>query len=77
MLLVVGVASTTLGTAYWQHIGFTFEGLWFENGLRLHPLHLVAAGLFIVPPTMLDVFLLEASRPEQASSRALPDDASG
>ena len=73
---MVGVASTTLGMAYWQHIGFALDGLWFQNGFMLHPLHLVAAGLFIVPPTMLDVFLLEASRPAMLLPRPSGDDAS-
>lgn len=65
-LLVVGMASATLGIVYWQHVGFVFEGLWFENGFKLHPLHLVAVGVIIVPPTMLDIFALDGSRPSAA-----------
>lgn len=65
VLLTAGVACVTFGVAYWQHNDFTFQGLWFEEGLALHPLHLVAIGIAIVPPAIWDVFVMEATRAER------------
>ena len=63
-LLALGVCITTLGLLNWQHRGFDFEGIWFHdgNGFHLHPLHLVALGLAIVPPTIWEIFVLELAQ---------------
>lgn len=65
-LVTAGIACVTFGVVYWQHNEFTFQGLWFEDGLALHPLHLVAVGTAIVPAAIWDVFVMEAARAERA-----------
>ena len=72
VLLALGVCITTLGLLYWQHLGFDFEGIWFhdDHGFHLHPLHLVALGLAIVPPTIWEIFLLELAHRRLDRTRA-------
>ena len=85
VLLALGVCITTLGLLYWQHRGFDFEGIWFhdDHGFHLHPLHLVALGLAIVPPTIWEIFLLELAhrldrtRAAAAAGPATADTATG
>ena len=75
VLLALGVGVTTLGLLYWQHRDFGFEGIWFhdENGFHLHPLHLVALGLAIVPPTIWEIFLLELVHRVDSTRDTTPD----
>ena len=63
LLLMIGVALSTLGLVYWQHRGFSFEGIWlYDNGYRPHPLHLLVLGIAMIPPAMWEIFLLDAHR---------------
>ena len=75
-LLALGVCITTLGLLYWQHRGFDFGGIWFHdgNGFHLHPLHLVALGLAIVPPTIWEIFVLELAQRIRRTRDADPPD---
>ncbi len=61
VLLMVGVALTTLGLVYWQHQGFRLEGIWFfDNDYRPHPLHMMILGIAMIPPAMWEIFVLDA-----------------
>lgn len=60
--MAFGAGCVAFGVAYWHDQGFSFHGLWFEAGLTLHPLHLVALGVAIVPAAIWDVFVMEAAR---------------
>ena len=68
MLVTLGVACVTFGVAYWHHNDFAFRGLWFEDGLALHPLHLVAIGIAVVPPAIWDVFVMEGAYGQRSSA---------
>lgn len=60
LLLMIGVALTTLGLIYWQHQGFRLNGLWLvDNSFKPHPLHLVVLGIAMIPPAMWEIFLLD------------------
>lgn len=79
MLLALGVCIATFGLLYWQHRGFDFEGIWFhdENGFHIHPLHLVALGVAVVPPTIWDIFLLELAHRLRRADAETPTTPSG
>jgi hypothetical protein len=63
LLLTMGFALTTAGLMHWHALGFGFRGLWlFDNGFRLHPLHLLILGLAMIPPALWEIFLLEHER---------------
>ncbi|MEZ5560380.1 MAG: hypothetical protein R3E86_17785 [Pseudomonadales bacterium] len=60
MLVATGFALTTAGLMAWHARGFSFSGVWFENGaLALHPLHLLIVGLAMIPPALWEIFVLE------------------
>ncbi len=63
LLLTTGFALTTYGLIEWQQQGFGFQGMWsFENGFKLHPLHFIVVGIAMIPPSLWEVFLLDAKR---------------
>lgn len=63
LLLTSAVAFVTYGLATWQHEGFGLDGVWlFGDGGRLHPLHFVVVGIGMIPPTMWEIFALNAGR---------------
>lgn len=60
LLLTLGFALTTAGLMFWHARGFTFHGVWLvDEGLQLHPLHLLIVGLAMIPPALWEIFLLE------------------
>ena len=60
LLLTVGFALTTAGLMFWHAQDFSFHGIWLvDDGLRLHPLHLLIVGLAMIPPALWEIFLLE------------------
>jgi len=66
LLLALGFALTTGGLMLWHAQGFSFDGVWFfDDGFRLHPLHLIVLGLAIIPPTLWEIFLLEARQTDE------------
>ena len=71
LLLMLGVALTTLGLVYWQSRGFSLEGmLLFDNGWRPHPIHILALGISLIPPSLWEIFVLEAAAAKAARDRA-------
>ena len=71
LLLMLGVALTTLGLVYWQSRGFSLEGmLLFDNGWRPHPIHILALGISLIPPSLWEIFVLEAAAAKAARERA-------
>ena len=76
LLLMLGVALTTLGLVYWQSRGFSLDGLLlFDNGWRPHPIHILALGISLIPPSLWEIFVLEADAAKAARERtdaALP-----
>ncbi len=79
LLLMIGVALTTLGIIFWHDRGYSIVGLWFfDAGFRLHPLHILILGIALIPPTMWEQFQLDQSTPatgkrSQARSAERPD----
>jgi len=66
LLLALGFALTTAGLMLWHGESFGFEGAWFfTEDFRLHPLHLLIVGLAIIPPTLWEIFLLEARQSDE------------
>ena len=60
LLVTVGFALVTTGLIAWQSIGFQLRGLWsWHGGYGLHPLHVLAVGIAMVPPALWEIFLLE------------------
>ena len=60
LLLTIGFALTTAGLMFWHAQDFSFAGIWLtDDGLRLHPLHLLVVGLAMIPPALWEIFLLE------------------
>ncbi len=60
-LLTIGFALTTAGLMFWHAEDFTFEGLWFfDDDLKLHPLHLLILGLAMIQHALWEVFILES-----------------
>jgi len=59
LLLTVGFALTTYGLIEWQQQGFRFQGILFDAGLKLHPLHFVVLGIAMIPPALWEIFLLD------------------
>ena len=62
LLLSTGFALTTAGLMSWHATGFSFDGIWFfDNDYQPHALHVLIAGLAMIPPTLWEIFLLEHS----------------
>lgn len=62
LLLMVGVALTTFGLVYWQSQAFSLDGLLlFDNGWKPHPVHILAIGISLVPPSLWEIFVLESA----------------
>ena len=60
-------ALTTLGLVYWQSRGFSLDGLLlFDNGWRPHPIHILALGISLIPPSLWEIFVLEADAAKAA-----------
>ena len=60
-LLALGVALVTFGVVAWMDTRFDLRGFWlYDNGWRPHPVHYMMVGIGIVPPTIWEVFQLEA-----------------
>jgi len=63
LLLMTGFALTTYGLMEWQQDGFSFQGIWFVEGVfNLHPLHFVVVGIAMIPPALWEVFVLDIKR---------------
>ena len=64
LLLTTGFAFTTAGVLAWRDIGFGYDALWPLAGApALHPLHLLAIGLGMIPLALWEIFLLERRAP--------------
>ena len=62
-LLCAATGLTSFGLAYWQHTGFSMEGLWLvDNDYRPHAVHILALGLAMIPTTIWEIFLLDSRR---------------
>lgn len=69
-LLTLAFSFATAGLLGWQADGFRWPTLLAdETLLRLEPLYLLILGIAIVPPTLWDIFQLEA---ERTSKRVMP-----
>jgi hypothetical protein len=67
LLLATGFAFTTAGLVAWRDIGFRYDDLWPLVGApALHPLHLLAVGVGMIPLALWEIFLLER-RPQGAA----------
>lgn len=74
LLLTSAVALLTYGLAAWQHEGFGLEGVWlFDDGGRLHPLHLVVVGIGMIPPVMWEIFGLDSATSTRAPASSRGD----
>lgn len=63
LLLTIGIALVTYGAIDWQYRDFAMQGVWlYDNGWQPHPIHILVAGVAIVPLAMWDIFSLEAMR---------------
>ncbi len=63
LLLMLGVALTTLGLVDWHARSFDLAGvLLFDNGWRPHPIHVLVLGISMIPPAMWEIFTLELER---------------
>jgi hypothetical protein len=63
VLLATGFAFTTAGIVAWRDIGFRYDDLWPLAGApALHPLHLLAVGLGMIPLALWEILLLERRR---------------
>ena len=61
LLLTIGIALVTYGAIDWQYRDFAMRGIWlYDNGWQPHPIHVLVAGIAIVPLAMWDIFSLEA-----------------
>lgn len=61
-LLTAGFALTAAGLLAWQEIGFNLDDMWpLADELRLHPVHVMAVGMALIPPTLWEIFVLENS----------------
>jgi hypothetical protein len=68
LLLATGFAFTTAGLVAWRDIGFRYDDVWPLAGApALHPLHLLAVGLGMIPLAIWEIFLLER-RPQTPAS---------
>ena len=51
--VVLATATMTWGLVAWADGGFTTQPLWpMEGTLQLHPVHLIAVGLALLPPSL-------------------------
>ena len=74
VLLMTGVALTTLGLLHWQDHQFSFAGMWLvDNDWRPHPVHLMVLGIAMIPPSMWEIFMLDvASTDRDGEDRRTP-----
>ena len=51
--VILATATMTWGLVAWADSGFTAQYLWPMKGtLELHPVHLIAVGLALLPPSL-------------------------
>lgn len=60
LLLVVAFALTTYGLIAWHEIDYRLDDLWPFNGpLALHPVHFLAIGVAMIPPSLWEIFSID------------------
>ena len=70
-LLTAGFALTAAGLLAWQEIGFNLDDMWpLADELRSHPVHVMALGMALIPPTLWEIFVLENSRSQTGGTHS-------
>lgn len=68
-LLMTGFALTAAGLLAWQDINFDLDGMWpLADEFSPHPVHVMALGMALIPPTLWEIFVLENDRNQNASN---------
>ncbi len=61
VVLAAATGAVSYGLLAWQHQGFTLTGVWLvDNDWHLHPVHFLIVGIGLIPPTMWDIFSMDA-----------------
>ena len=61
LLLTVGFALTTVGFLAWQQLNFDLSTVWpLAEEFAAHPVYAMVLGLALIPPTLWEIFVLEA-----------------
>jgi hypothetical protein len=69
-LLTAGFALTAAGLLAWQEIDFDLDGMWpLADELTPHPVHVMALGMALIPPTLWEIFVLENSHSGSSSAQ--------
>ncbi|TDJ23249.1 MAG: hypothetical protein E2O54_10020 [Gammaproteobacteria bacterium] len=63
MLLVAAFALTTYGLIAWHEFDYGFSAIWpFSGPPALHPLHVLAVGVAMIPASLWEIFAIDHSR---------------
>ncbi len=60
LLLATAFALTTYGLIAWHEFDYGFGAVWpFSGPLALHPVHLLALGVAMIPASLWEIFAID------------------
>jgi hypothetical protein len=60
LLLAAAFSLTTYGLIAWHEVDYGFSDVWpFGGPLALHPVHLLALGVAMIPASLWEIFAID------------------
>ena len=60
LLLATAFALTTYGLIAWHEVDYAFDDVWpFAGPPGLHPVHLLALGVAMIPASLWEIFAID------------------